>query len=358
MPADDEAPKMSAEQAESLTPPTTAAGDPASSTDDLRAVEEVAKARLEILTEIEKRIVGQRPVIDQLLTALFARGHCLFVGVPGLAKTLLISTLSELLNLSFSRIQFTPDLMPSDITGTDVLQEDTTSGRRFFRFIKGPLFAHLVLADEINRTPPKTQAALLQAMQEQRVTAGGNTYELELPFQVFATQNPIEHEGTYPLPEAQLDRFMFQVDVGYPSEEEEIAIVKQVTSDYTPTLRKVLSPEKIRALQALVLRVPAAEHVVRYAVKLARATRPESELSPPPVREYLSWGAGPRASQFLVLAGKAKAILEGRYAVRLEDIQALARPTLQHRLVRNFHAEAEGVTTAQIVDRLLELVKA
>jgi MoxR-like ATPase len=348
---------MTAEQAQSLTPPAAAAGEPPSSADDLRAVDEIAKARLEILTEIEKRIVGQKAVIDQLLTALFARGHCLFVGVPGLAKTLLISTLSELLNLSFSRIQFTPDLMPSDITGTDVLQEDTTSGRRFFRFIKGPLFAHLVLADEINRTPPKTQAALLQAMQEQRVTAGGNTYELELPFLVFATQNPIEHEGTYPLPEAQLDRFMFQVDVGYPSEEEEIAIVKQVTSDYTPTLRKVLSPERIRALQGLVLRVPAAEHVVRYAVKLCRATRPEGELAPPPVREYLSWGAGPRASQFLILASKAKAILEGRYAVRLEDIQALARPTLQHRLVRNFHAEAEGVTTAQIVDRLLELVK-
>jgi MoxR-like ATPase len=341
---------MTAEHAENL--PAQAAED------DLRAVEEVARARLEILAELEKRIVGQRQVIDQLLTALFARGHCLFVGVPGLAKTLLISTLADLLNLSFSRIQFTPDLMPSDITGTDVLQEDTTSGRRFFRFIKGPIFAHLVLADEINRTPPKTQAALLQAMQEHRVTAGGNTYDLELPFLVFATQNPIEHEGTYPLPEAQLDRFMFQVDVDYPNEEEEVAIVRQETSDYSPALRKVLSPERIRALQALVLRVPAAEHVVRYAVKLVRASRPSSELAPPVVREHLSWGAGPRASQFLVLAGKARAILDGRYAVRLEDIRELARPTLQHRLVRNFHAEAEGVTTAQVVDRLLEVVKA
>jgi MoxR-like ATPase len=338
---------MSTEHAESLP----------QSEDDLRAIEEVAKARLEILAEIEKRIVGQRRVIDQLLIALFARGHCLFVGVPGLAKTLLISTLSDLLNLAFSRIQFTPDLMPSDITGTEVLQEDTSSGRRFFRFIKGPIFANIVLADEINRTPPKTQAALLQAMQEYRVTAGGSTFDLELPFLVFATQNPIEHEGTYPLPEAQLDRFMFQVDVRYPSEEEEVEIVKQTTSDYVPSLRKVLSPERILQLQALVLRVPAADHVVRYAVRLARSSRPESEGAPAVVREFLSWGAGPRASQYLILAGKAKAILEGRYAVRIEDVQALARPTLQHRLVRNFHAEAEAVTALQIIDRLLEAVK-
>lgn len=333
------------------------AESPVRSDEDLQAIQEVARARLEILGEIEKRIVGQRAVIDQLLIALFARGHCLFVGVPGLAKTLLISTLSDLLNLSFSRIQFTPDLMPSDITGTDVLQEDNTTGRRFFRFIKGPIFANIVLADEINRTPPKTQSALLQAMQEYRVSASGSTYPLDLPFLVFATQNPIEHEGTYPLPEAQLDRFMFQVEVKYPSEEEEVEIVRQVTSDYTPSLRKVLSPERIRELQALVLRVPAADHVVRYAVRICRASRPESELAPPAVREYVSWGAGPRASQFLILAGKARAILEGRHAVRLEDIQELCRPTLQHRLVRNFHAEAEGVTTAQLVDRLLEAVK-
>jgi MoxR-like ATPase len=325
--------------------------------EDLRAIEEVARARLEILGEIEKRIVGQRQVIDQLLIALFARGHCLFVGVPGLAKTLLISTLADLLNLSFARIQFTPDLMPSDITGTDVLQEDVATGRRFFRFIKGPIFANIVLADEINRTPPKTQAALLQAMQEYRVTAAGTTYPMDLPFLVFATQNPIEHEGTYPLPEAQLDRFMFQVDVSYPSEEEEVQIVRQVTSDYTPSLAKVLSPERILELQSLVLRVPAADHVVRFAVRLCRASRPDSELAPPAIREYLSWGAGPRASQFLVLAAKAKAILEGRYAVRVEDIQELARPTLQHRLVRNFHAEAEGVGAPVLVDRLLEAVK-
>jgi MoxR-like ATPase len=326
-------------------------------TEDLRAVEEVSRARKEILGELGKRIVGQREVIDQLLIALFARGHCLFVGVPGLAKTLLISSLSELLNLSFSRIQFTPDLMPSDITGTDVLQEDTTSGRRFFRFIRGPIFANIVLADEINRTPPKTQAALLQAMQEHRVTAGGGTYELDPPFLVLATQNPIEHEGTYPLPEAQLDRFMFQVDVGYPSEDEEIAIVQQTTSDYQPTLAKVLSPERIQQLQALVPRVPAAEHVVRYAVKICRLSRPDAEGAPQLVRELVSWGAGPRASQYLVLAGKARALLQGRYAVQVEDVRALCRPVLQHRLVRNFRAEAEGVDATRIIDHLLEVVK-
>jgi MoxR-like ATPase len=330
---------------------------PAQESEDLRAVEEVSRARLEILDELSKRIVGQRQVIEQLLIALFARGHCLFVGVPGLAKTLLIQSLSELLNLSFSRIQFTPDLMPSDITGTDVLQEDTTSGHRFFRFIKGPIFAHIVLADEINRTPPKTQAALLQAMQEYRVTASGETYELEPPFLVLATQNPIEHEGTYPLPEAQLDRFMFQVDVRYPTEEEEVQIVRQTTSDYEPALVKVLSPERIRDLQALVPRVPAADHVVQYAVKLCRMTRPDADGAPQMVREFVSWGAGPRASQYLVLGGKARALLQGRYAVQVEDIVALSGPVLQHRLVRNFRAEAEGVDTQQIVGHLLEAVK-
>ncbi len=328
-----------------------------SSAADLKAVDEIAEARQTILAQLGKRIIGQRTVIEQLLIALFARGHCLFVGVPGLAKTLLISTLSELLNLTFSRIQFTPDLMPSDITGTDVLQEDTTSGRRFFHFIKGPIFANIVLADEINRTPPKTQAALLQAMQEGRITAAGNTYELDPPFLVLATQNPIEHEGTYPLPEAQLDRFMFEVDVTYPSQEEEVEVVKQVTSDYSPTLEKVLSPERIRQLQGLVLRVPVADHVVRYAVKLCRASRPNVEGATGMVKEFLSWGVGPRASQFLVLAGKAKTILEGRYAVRIEDIQELTSPIFQHRLVRNFRAEAEGITTKQIVQHLLETVR-
>ena len=320
---------------------------------DLRAVEEIAAARREIAREIEKRIVGQTAVIDHLLTALFARGHCLFVGVPGLAKTLLISTLAETLNLRFQRIQFTPDLMPSDITGTEVLEEDHSTGKRFFRFIHGPIFANLILADEINRTPPKTQAALLQSMQEYKVTAGGQTYELALPFLVFATQNPIEQEGTYPLPEAQLDRFMFQVDVGYPSELEEEEIVRQETSSYSPDLRGVLSPQRILELQELVLRVPAADHVIKYAVALTRRTRPTEPSAPEFVRQYVSWGAGPRASKFLILAGKARAILDGRFAVSLEDVRDLARPTLQHRIILNYRAEAEGVRSADIVERLL-----
>jgi MoxR-like ATPase len=320
---------------------------------DLRAVEEIAAARREIAREIEKRIVGQSAVIDHLLTALFARGHCLFVGVPGLAKTLLISTLAETLNLRFQRIQFTPDLMPSDITGTEVLEEDHSTGKRFFRFIHGPIFANLILADEINRTPPKTQAALLQSMQEYKVTAGGQTYGLALPFLVFATQNPIEQEGTYPLPEAQLDRFMFQVDVSYPSEIEEEEIVRQETSSYAPDLRGVLSPQRILELQELVLRVPAADHVIKYAVALTRRTRPTEPSAPEFVRQYVSWGAGPRASKFLILAGKARAILDGRFAVSLEDVRDLARPTLQHRIILNYRAEAEGVRSGDVVERLL-----
>ncbi len=323
---------------------------------DLDAVAELAEAHDAILREIEKRIIGQRKVVEQLLVALFARGHTLFVGVPGLAKTLLISTLAETLNLSFQRIQFTPDLMPSDITGTEVLEEDHTTGRRVFRFIKGPVFANLVLADEINRTPPKTQAALLQSMQEYRVTAGGTTHELPLPFLVFATQNPIEQEGTYPLPEAQLDRFMFQVDVDYPSESEEEEIVRQQTSDHRPELGRVLSPQRIMQLQDLVRRVPAADHVVKYAVALARATRPTSPTAPAFIRESLSYGAGPRASQFLILAAKARAILDGRFAAAVHDVAALARPTLQHRLILNYRAEAEGLRAGDIVDRLLSAV--
>ncbi len=287
------------------------------------------------------------------MTALFARGHCLFVGVPGLAKTLLISTLAETLNLRFQRIQFTPDLMPSDITGTEVLEEDHTTGKRFFRFLHGPIFANLILADEINRTPPKTQAALLQSMQEYKVTAGGQTYDLALPFLVFATQNPIEQEGTYPLPEAQLDRFMFQVDVGYPSEIEEEEIVRQETSSYAPELRGVLSPQRILELQDLVLRVPAADHVIKYAVALTRRTRPNEPSAPEFIRQYVSWGAGPRASKFLILAGKARAILDGRFAVTLEDVRDLARPTLQHRIILNYRAEAEGVRSGDVVERLL-----
>ncbi len=323
---------------------------------DLDAVAELAEAHADILREIEKRIIGQKRVVEQLLVALFARGHTLFVGVPGLAKTLLISTLAETLNLSFQRIQFTPDLMPSDITGTEVLEEDHTTGKRVFKFIKGPVFANLVLADEINRTPPKTQAALLQSMQEYRVTAGGTTHELPLPFLVFATQNPIEQEGTYPLPEAQLDRFMFQVDVDYPSEAEEEEIVRQQTSDHKPELGRVLSPQRIMQLQDLVRRVPVADHVVKYAVALARATRPTSPTAPAFIRDAVSYGAGPRASQFLILAAKARAILDGRFAVSVDDVAALARPTLQHRLILNYRAEAEGLRAGEVVDRLLSVV--
>jgi MoxR-like ATPase len=324
---------------------------------DLQAVHLLGEARRTLLGEIEKRIVGQRDVVDALLVALFARGHCLFVGVPGLAKTLLISTVAEVLDLSFNRIQFTPDLMPSDITGTDVLEEDHTTGRRTFRFVKGPIFANLLLADEINRTPPKTQAALLQAMQEYRVTAGGETYPLDLPFLVFATQNPIEQEGTYPLPEAQLDRFMFYVNVSYPSAAEELEIVRSTTVSKRPPLRRVLSPHQIRELQDLVLRVPAADHVIKYAVDLVRHTRPKEADAPDFVRENVSWGAGPRASQFLVLGAKSRAILEGRMAASVEDVRALARNVLVHRVITNFRAESEGVTSAQIVERLLEKVK-
>ena len=338
---------------------TTSTAEREAAGSDLQAVEEIAEAHDQIVREIEKRIIGQRQVVEQLLTALFARGHCLFVGVPGLAKTLLVSTLAEALDLSFQRIQFTPDLMPSDITGTDILQEDQTTGKRELRFIRGPIFANLVLADEINRTPPKTQAALLQSMQEYRVTAGGQTFDLPLPFLVFATQNPIEQEGTYPLPEAQLDRFMFQVDVDYPTADEEEEIVKLQTTDHRPELTRVLSPQRIIDLQNLVLRVPVADHVVKYAVALVRATRPTGAGAQAPdfIREYLSFGAGPRASQFLVLAGKARAILDGRFAVSTDDIKALARPVLQHRLLRNYRAEAAGVRTPELVERVLEVIE-
>jgi MoxR-like ATPase len=337
------------------TPSAETAASPGEN--DLAAARSIASARQEIRTQIEKRIIGQSKVIDTLLTALFARGHCLFVGVPGLAKTLLISTLAETLNLDFQRIQFTPDLMPADITGTEVLEEDQSTGKRFFRFIKGPIFANIILADEINRTPPKTQAALLQSMQEYKVTASGQTHELEQPFLVFATQNPIEQEGTYPLPEAQLDRFMFEVDVGYPSEAEEEEIVRQQTTDYQPELARVLSPERIVELQKLVLRVPAADHVVKYAVALTRSTRPDQDRAPDFIKSYVSWGAGPRASQYLILGAKARAILDGRFAAAIEDVQALARPTLQHRLILNYRAEAEGVQRGQLVDRLVDVVR-
>ncbi len=331
---------------------------PATAGEDLKAVEALAQARSAVLKEIEKRVVGQREVVDHLLISLFSRGHCLFVGVPGLAKTLLISTLAEVLNLSFNRVQFTPDLMPSDITGTDVLEEDRATGRRELRFMKGPLFANIVLADEVNRTPPKTQAALLQAMQEYRVTASGRTWPLEPPFLVFATQNPIEQEGTYPLPEAQLDRFMFLVDVGYPSAAEEVQIVKQTTSGAAPVLSKVLSPQQILALQDLVRRVPVPDHVVQYAVNLVRATRPKEPGAFDFIAKNVAWGAGPRASQYLVIGAKARAILDGRFVALEEDVRALARPVLRHRVLPNFTAESEGLTSVKLVNQVLERVKA
>ena len=321
--------------------------------DDVAAVEALAGARDRILSEIKKVIVGQDAVIEELLISILADGHCLLIGVPGLAKTLMVSTLAGVLDLSFKRIQFTPDLMPSDITGTDIIEEDPATHARNFKFIRGPVFANGVLADEINRTPPKTQAALLQAMQEKHVTTGGNTYELALPFFVLATQNPIELEGTYPLPEAQLDRFMFSIQVGYPTEAEEKEIVESTTSAYVPDLEKVLSGADIIELQRLIRRVPVPDHVLDYAVKLARSTRPTEE-SPEFVRDWVSWGAGPRASQYLVLGAKTRAILRGKFAPETEDVRAVAGPVLRHRIVTNFNAEADGISAQQIVDRLVE----
>ena len=328
---------------------------------DLQAVERLKAARAKILTELHKIIVGQDEVIEQLLTALFANGHVLLVGVPGLAKTLLISSLAQVLDLKFNRIQFTPDLMPSDITGTDIIEEDHATGRRSFRFIHGPVFANILLADEINRTPPKTQAALLQAMQEKEVTASGQTFPLALPFFVLATQNPIELEGTYPLPEAQLDRFMFNVLVDYPSQGEEERIVATTTSAYEAQLERVLSGADILELQHLIRRVPAGEHMVRYAVRLARATRGGTSSgdgagAPEFVRQWVSWGAGPRASQYLVLGAKTRAVLHGRFAPGIEDVQAVAPAVLRHRIVTNFTAEAEGVKPERIIQELLKSV--
>ncbi|MFW6051339.1 MAG: AAA family ATPase [Myxococcota bacterium] len=335
----------------------TAAGPLARPEDDVARVEELARARSRIIEQVKRRIVGQDEVIDLLLVALFSRGHGLFVGVPGLAKTMLITTLAEVLSLESNRIQFTPDLMPSDITGTDVLEEDPASGRRRFRFVRGPVFTNILLADEINRTPPKTQAALLQVMAEGRVTAGGHTYPLDPPYLVFATQNPIEQEGTYPLPEAQLDRFLIQVDVGYPSPDEEAEIVRRTTSPAGEAPEAVLDRNRILELQELVPRVPVADHVVRHAVELVRASRPEDASSPEVVRQYLAFGAGPRASQAMVLAAKARAVLHGRFAAEAEDVRALAAPVLRHRLVLSFRAEAEGIGAPRVIDGILGHVK-
>jgi MoxR-like ATPase len=323
---------------------------------DIEAIQALAEARGKILGEVRKVIVGQDRVIDDLLMAVLADGHCILVGVPGLAKTLMVSTLASVLDLSFKRIQFTPDLMPSDITGSDIIEEDPASRARRFTFIRGPVFANVVLADEINRTPPKTQAALLQAMQEKEVTAGGSTYPLELPFFVLATQNPIELEGTYPLPEAQLDRFMFSIHVGYPSEAEEKEIVETTTSAYQPDLRRVLTGDEIRSLQRLVRRVPVPDHVLDYAVRMARSTRPGDGASDY-VRNWVAWGAGPRASQYLVLAAKTRAVLAGKYAPETEDVRAAAQSVLRHRIVTNFTAEADGVAAGDIVERIVRDAK-
>jgi MoxR-like ATPase len=327
---------------------------PLGSSRDLAAVEQLSAAYQTMAAELGKVIVGQQDVVEQVLTAMFCRGHVLLVGVPGLAKTLLVQTISDVLHLTFKRIQFTPDLMPSDITGTDVLEEDHTTGRRIFRFMKGPLFANIVLADEVNRTPPKTQAALLEAMQEHKVTIGETTYDLPEPFFVLATQNPIEQEGTYPLPEAQLDRFMFMTLVRYPSAADEIQIMKQATSDYRAQLGRLLDGPAILNLQALVRRVPVAEHVLVFARDLVRATRPNEPGTPAFINELVQWGAGPRASIYLVLAGKARAILHGRVHVTTEDIVKVAHPVLRHRILTNFSAEAAGMNSDRIVDQLLK----
>jgi len=324
--------------------------------EDLRAVEKLGQAHEQLVGQIGRVIVGQRQVIDELLISLLCNGHCLLVGVPGLAKTLMISTLAQILDLRFQRIQFTPDLMPSDITGTDIIEENVSTGKRDFRFVKGPVFANIVLADEINRTPPKTQAALLQAMQEHEVTAGGQTYALPEPFFVLATQNPIELEGTYPLPEAQLDRFMFNVYIGYPSREEENTIVKTTTSMYLPEVEQIMGGEDILGLQKLVRKVPVSDQVLDYAVRLARSTRPVED-SPEFIQNWVRWGAGPRASQFLIMGSKARAVLEGRFAPSCEDVRTVARPVLRHRIVTSFSAEAEGIDAEQIIDRLLKEVK-
>jgi MoxR-like ATPase len=323
---------------------------------DLSAIERLNNGYRRIRKEMSKAIVGQERVLEELLIAVFSRGHCLLVGVPGLAKTLMIRTLADSLSLSFSRIQFTPDLMPSDITGTEVLQEDRTTGQRLFKFLHGPIFANVVLADEINRTPPKTQAALLEAMQERQVTIGGAKHRLPDPFFVLATQNPIEQEGTYPLPEAQQDRFMFNILVDYPEEEEEFRIVEMTTANTVPQLERVLSATDILEMQDIVRKVPVAPYVIRYAMKFTRLTRKEKGAVPDFVRDYVTWGAGPRASQFLILAAKARAVLHGRFYVSSEDVRAIAIPVLRHRIITNFNAEAEGIKPEDIIQRLIELI--
>jgi MoxR-like ATPase len=320
-------------------------------TNDITAVEKLRDSVYRIKKEIAKVIVGQDQVINDLLVSIFARGHCLLVGVPGLAKTLLIKTLSEVLDLKFNRIQFTPDLMPSDITGTEIIDEDPVSKKRIFHFIKGPIFANIILADEINRTPPKTQSALLESMQEYKVTAAGVTHILEQPFFVLATQNPIEQEGTYPLPEAQLDRFMFNLWLDYPGFKEEVEIIKSTTSDYKAELNKILDAKELIGFQDLIKRVPVAENVIEFAVKLVNSTRPTNN-SNEFIKEWVNWGAGPRASQYLILAAKTKAVIEGRFTPSIDDVITFLIPVLRHRIIPNFSAEAEGIDSLAIIKKI------
>lgn len=321
--------------------------------EDLEALGKLGETRDAILTELRKTIVGMDEVIDEMMISIFARGHCLLVGVPGLAKTLLVSSLAETMSLGFKRIQFTPDLMPSDITGTELLQEDPETHERRFKFQKGPVFTNLLLADEINRTPPKTQAALLEAMQEKRVSSGGEDYKLDEPFFVLATQNPIEQEGTYPLPEAQLDRFLFNILVRYPDRSQELEIMKSVTNDEVPEVKKIVDAQKIIEFQRLIRRIPVADHIFEYAASLVRATRPDEDDAPDFVKKLMAWGAGPRASLNLIVAGKARAALRGRSYVAIEDIQALALPILRHRVIPNFAARSQGETSDSLIAKLL-----
>lgn len=324
---------------------------------DVEAIQELRAIHEQMRQELAQVIIGQDDVIEKLLICIFGRGHAMLMGVPGLAKTLLVQSLSRVMSLQFSRIQFTPDLMPSDITGTEILQETDQPGRRAFEFVKGPLFANIVLADEINRTPPKTQAALLEAMQEHRITAGGKHYPLYPPFFVLATQNPIEQEGTYPLPEAQLDRFMFFIQVDYPSIEEERRIARETTGGGHRELKKVITGEQINRFQEVVRRVPVPEHIYDVAVELVRKSRPNSDEAPAWLKKWVSWGAGPRAVQYLILGAKARSVLQGSYLVRMEDIEAVAEPVLMHRILTNFRAESEGINSREVVKRLLAEVR-
>jgi len=319
---------------------------------DVILLERLSGSIEKIKSEIKKVIIGQDEIIDKLLIALLSKGHCLLVGVPGLAKTLLVKTLAEVLELKFSRIQFTPDLMPSDITGTDILEEDQLTKKRSFRFIKGPVFANIILADEINRTPPKTQSALLEAMQEYKVTVAGDNYPLEEPFFVLATQNPIEQEGTYPLPEAQLDRFMFSLWLDYPALQNEIEIIKTTTSDYKPVLEKIILKNDLIEFQSLIRKVPVADNVIEFAVKFVNATRPGKENKNSFINEWVNWGAGPRAAQFLILAAKTKAVMDGRFTPSIDDVKAFLVPVLRHRIIPNFSAEAEGINSVEIINRI------